>query len=522
MQSTYDAIPYTSHPFQQAHIDRLATIATLRGMRPAGVATARVLELGCAGGGHLTPMAERLPEARFVGVDASARQVADGQAIIARLGLTNIELRHADILTLGEDLGAFDYVICHGVYSWVPPAVQAKILEICQTRLSPNGVAYVSYNTLPGWRMRGIVRDVMLYRARQLDGRSERLGRARQMVDFLSKAVPGGDKNPYGLLLRQEVENLGRHDDYYLEHEHLEEFNEPLYFHEFAGRAATAGLQFLGEADFGSSSVAQLPPQTRAVVQSVSSDRIETEQYLDFLRNRMFRQTLLCHAETNLDFTVRPERLNGLYVSSPVKPEGEIGVLTSRGPVKFAGPRSVTTTTDPLMKAVLLELGSVWPKVVRINQVLADAVGELSGGPVVINAHGGQALEKIAGSLIACYESGQIELSTLPSSFTTQAEEKPYASALARLQAAEGAEVTNGRHETVRLRDFDRAVLRRLDGTHDVASLSALLAAAAAAGELLLQTNSGADESSATQTIEPLIVPALQRLVQRALLLPPA
>ena len=89
---------------------------------------------------------QHLPRCRAV-----ARQADDGRATIATLQLGNIELRQGDITELGEKDGIFDYIICHGVFSWVPPPVQDKILELCTRNLAPQGVAYVSYNTYPGW-----------------------------------------------------------------------------------------------------------------------------------------------------------------------------------------------------------------------------------------------------------------------------------------------------------------------------------------------------------------------------------
>src|SRR5581483_1825348 len=139
--NSYDEMPYSSHPYPQTHPSRLAVIATLFGMNPPAVGKCRVLELGCAGGGNLIPMAEALPESEFVGIDLSGRQIADGQGIVRALGLRNITLRHASILDVDGLYGPFDYVICHGVFSWVPNAVREKILDICAKHLTPRGVA---------------------------------------------------------------------------------------------------------------------------------------------------------------------------------------------------------------------------------------------------------------------------------------------------------------------------------------------------------------------------------------------
>jgi cyclopropane fatty-acyl-phospholipid synthase-like methyltransferase len=135
----YDLVPYDNFPSAQTHPDRMATVAILWGLEPPAVDRCRILEIGCAAGGNLIPMAVGLPQSSFFGIDLSARQIADGQRVVTELGLKNIELKQIDILDVSPEWGEFDYIICHGIYSWVPATVQDKILDICQQNLSPNG-----------------------------------------------------------------------------------------------------------------------------------------------------------------------------------------------------------------------------------------------------------------------------------------------------------------------------------------------------------------------------------------------
>jgi len=189
-QSTsYDEIPYPAAAYRQSHIARLETLAKLFGMAPVDIRHSRVLELGCADGANLIPMACALPESTFLGVDVSTRQIKAGQEIIAALGLTNIELLQCDIRHIDQSFGVFDYVIAHGVYSWVPPEVQDKILSICSEYLRDHGVAYVSYNTFPGWRMRGMLRDMMVYHARKFNDPKEQIEQARALIQWLGESV---------------------------------------------------------------------------------------------------------------------------------------------------------------------------------------------------------------------------------------------------------------------------------------------------------------------------------------------
>ena len=137
-------------------------------------------------GGNLLVMAQDHPGSRFIGIDSSSRQIADGWKRIDLLGLKNLQLKQMDILDIEDGLGQFDYIISHGVYSWVPAPVQNRMLEICQRHLAPNGVAYISYNTYPGWHVRGLVRDIMLYRGMQFSDPATRLAQAKSLVEFVA------------------------------------------------------------------------------------------------------------------------------------------------------------------------------------------------------------------------------------------------------------------------------------------------------------------------------------------------
>jgi len=96
-------------------------------MIPAPVTKCRVLELGCASGGNLIPMAFNLPESEFIGVDFSAKEVEMGNKIIKDLNLKNIRLEQLSIMDIDETFGKFDYIICHDVYSSVPVLFSIKL-----------------------------------------------------------------------------------------------------------------------------------------------------------------------------------------------------------------------------------------------------------------------------------------------------------------------------------------------------------------------------------------------------------
>jgi methyltransferase-like protein/SAM-dependent methyltransferase len=511
---SYEETPYHSNPMSASHPDCLATMATLYGMKPPAVETCRVLELGCAGGGNLIPMALTLPRGRFVGIDLSPRQIAQGREIVAALGLGNIELQPLSILDVGPDLGTFDYILCHGVYSWVPAAVQDKILAICGRHLAPDGVAYVSYNTYPGWHLRGMVREMLRYHVEQVGDAPTRVQQARAFLEFLAHAV-GDTGTPYGQLLKEEADLLRPLPDYYLLHEQLEKINQPLYFHEFAGRAAAQNLQYLSEARLGVLD-GQVEPTLDETLRRIAGDLIQREQYLDFLRNRTFRKTLLCHAGVRLDRNPGPGIVRQFRLGSYVLPVSPQPDATSDAVEQFRGPFDVNVTTNnPLVKTLLICLAGQAPRALPFGE-LHDRVRERFGGPAAPTP------EALAEAALQCFLKNLVELHVHEPPVATRLAERPVASPLARLQAANDVlRVTNLWHRVVELTVLDMLVLRLLDGSRDRAALIEALVKLVL-DDVLTITHEGQpvrDPSLVRQAVGGALEPCLRRLLGCALLL---
>jgi methyltransferase-like protein/SAM-dependent methyltransferase len=465
-RSSYDDVPYASFPFAQTHPDRMATLARLFGLQPPPLATCRVVELGCASGGNLIPMAIAMPQAEFFGVDLSPVQVAEGQAVIDALGLRNIRLLAMSIADVDARLGGFDYLLTHGVYSWVPNAVQEKILAICAEQLAPNGVAYVSYNTLPGWRMRGMIRDLMRYHALPFARPEERVGQARAILDFLARWVPT-ENNAYGLLLKSELEALRRQPDYYILHEHLEDTNEPLYFHEFAERAGRHGLQYLAEAEFGTMLASNFPAEAGETVRRIAPDVIRQEQFMDFLRNRTFRQTLLVRADAAVNRNVAPERIEALWVAGSLQPEGTL-LLAEGELVSFRAPAGSLRTPHAITKAATRVMAEQWPRALSIDEVFERSLKLLAADGAGLPVSPDAARSTLLSDLLQCYAAGLVELHGMASPFVVEPGERPRAHALARWQAAQGRpQLTSLRHQMVGVDENLRRLLPLLDGSRD-------------------------------------------------------
>ena len=519
--NSYDLFPYPSHPFPQTHPERLASVAKLFEVEAPAPETARVLEIGSASGGNLIPMASQLPGATFLGIDLSQRQIEEGQQRIERLDLANIELRHANLLDARSSLGEFDYVICHGVYSWVPADVQTAILEVCRDHLSPNGVAFVSYNTYPGWHFRGLVRDMMCYHDNSQRSPQERVVQARALLGFLAESV-SAESSAYGMMLRGEFELLSKHDDRYLFHEHLEANNHPCYFHEFMAKATAAQLQYLGDSSVSSMWIGNFPEKVATTLQRIAPDIIQREQYTDFVRNRLFRQTLLCHANARIDRGLGPRRIQGgLFAGRFTTDNEQANVdLAATTNVTFQSPGNSRqlTTRDPLIKAAVVHISNAWPASIGFDELFQAARLSLGANQIEDASRVEAARDNLATQLLRLYVSGMLELKFAPDRFTTQIAAKPATTAIVREQAARENRVTNQRHESVHTDDFVRHLCPALDGSRDRGSLMAYVKNLVEQGKLVIHRPEGSADQELEALLSRAVEQALQKMAKQALL----
>jgi methyltransferase-like protein/2-polyprenyl-3-methyl-5-hydroxy-6-metoxy-1,4-benzoquinol methylase len=467
----YDAIPYESHPHELSHPSCLASVATLFGMQPPALENARILELGCASGGNLLPIAQTLPSCNFFGIDSSRRQIADGQALVSGSGLSNVELRQASILDVDESYGHFDYIICHGVYSWVDGPTQQRILQLCSERLTPSGVAYISYNTYPGWRMLEMLRDMMLFHARRFEDPRRQIAQARALLEVLSKTVPQTD-DPYGMLIRRECEQLRQRSDSYIYHEHLEESNSPVYFHEFVDRATAVGLQFLGEADLRSMLSDQLPEEAQAALREVATNLVYAEQYMDFFRNRTFRRTLLCRAGIPLTRKLSAQQITPFHFACALRPHTKFSTIKDNEAMHFEGPGWPSVTVSaPVAKATLLCLRESWPEHVSFAELEQRVRARLE-----MQTATKEWSIAYADMLWNWFRKRVVSMTIAAPRCVARPGKYPLGSAFARLQARSGSPLlTNLLHRPVRLHPIDATILTWLDGSRDREQLLALL-----------------------------------------------
>jgi SAM-dependent methyltransferase len=515
--NSYDAMPYPGYTFPNIHVGRLAAIGRLFSLETADPRTARVLELGCGSGMNMVAMAQLFPEAQFLGVDASGRQIEDGCAALAATGLTNVELRHADISQLGEELGDFDYIITHGIYSWVPPHVKEAILRLSKERLKPGGVAYVSYNCLPGWRMRGALRDMMLMHTAGIPDTPGKVAQAKALIKFLAESC--SEETPYGKYLRQELEMLRVADDSYIAHEFLEETNDAMYFTDFLKEASRHGLGYLGDAELATMITDNLP-QAAQTLKSLNLNLLATEQYMDFVRNRTFRSSLLCHADAKLDRNIDPERLYGMEVASLISIKEP---WLDGNPAVFVGPGGQELRIDKKVGAALFtavaSLGKQSAPVSQlIDEVMAKSADDLG------DADQAAVRADLGRLLLQGYFKKMVEFFVGPTAQPSMAADgdHPAVLPLARWQAGKGQKVSSPRLDMLAADPFVTKFITVCDGTRDRTAIIDAMTEAVGNKEFQLNENNQpiTDPERARFIIDQLYDGSLQNLRQLGLLMP--
>lgn len=321
LKNSYDSFLYVSKPFSSTNINNLQAKAKMYGLNPVPLKGARVLELGASCGGNIVPQALYYPETTFTGIDLSGVQVKHGNDIIDSIGLKNVTLLEKDILDIDESFGTFDYIIVHGIWSWVPDVVKDKILSICNVNLSDNGIAYVSYNTYPGWKRLEQLRDIMLYSEKRAKDQDllERTLYTKSVLKMVADTMNIDDRSRAQSAYKiNNIHNVLNSNDYYVAHEYLEAFNDPVYVSDFIERARKQGCAYIGDEVLQRSFITWLADNVTNNIRTLSHDNyVDKEQFYDYVYDTQFRMSLLTKLSNedkiNHEETVTQDILNSLY-----------------------------------------------------------------------------------------------------------------------------------------------------------------------------------------------------------------
>ena len=324
-QTIYKELGYKSYPFPFTTPAYLEAYGTLVGLKPPTAKTARVLELGATYGGNIISQAVHNPEATFIGIELSQDQVEKGNKIISDAKLDNVSLLQGDILNFDKSLGNFDYIIAHGFYSWISDEMKDKLLDIISHHLADNGIAYVSYNTYPGWHTMEEVRQLMLFANRGYDEltHKEKVLRGKTVGSLVGAQILNYDN-----LKERNSKFLGalrsvmQKDDYYVGHDHLEPHNDPCYFYQFNDHLKAHNLSYVCDADLTLSMVRTYDESIADKLEKLAhNSQADQEQYLDFMLDTTFRKSIICKESAAKDISydvANPDKVNTVPVRSIV------------------------------------------------------------------------------------------------------------------------------------------------------------------------------------------------------------
>lgn len=520
---SYDEMPYISSAFPEIHPNRLAFIATLFGMPPTPITNCRLLELGCGSASNLIATACGLPDSQFVGVDLSLNEVNIANERIKAIGLKNIEVKHANIMEMDKNFGSFDYILAPGVYSWVPPDVREKVLIICSELLTQHGVAYVNYNTYPGWNFYKSLRDMLLYRTNGINNPRDMVKEARSFAHLLTETIPP-ENDPLGLFLKNTVAQMDTWDDGHLRHDLLGDINQPFYFHEFITAANKHRLQYLGEAPIHTMMTAFLPERFQRILKTAEGDPVKIEQYMDFVRNRQFRETLLCHADVSLNRKLSPETLRSFYFTTQITPVSAVPNLLSNKEEQFISSDNITVSSDhPIVKAMLTYLSIESPKPSSFKDIIDNVKDALGQGNFVMQEFeekaDGQTV--LLANLLKGISMGYIQAIVHPLPITLQVSDHPQTTPVIRYEAKHQLIVTNQLHQMVTIDNFTHHILPLLDGKNSQDDILTTLIGLAKSGVIHLQLHGKplTDENEIRKILKDQLLNILKRAAKSGLLI---
>jgi SAM-dependent methyltransferase len=282
-------VPYPRRFTPQIAPQQLRLVAAMNGIATPPEDDFDYCELGCGNGDTLALLAAANPDARFVGVDFNQEHVACARSLASRAGLENVRVLPASFEGLrDEELPDFDFIVAHGVLSWVGPTTWDAVLAFARTKLKAGGLLYVSYNALPGWAAIEPLRRLMVEHTEKLGGSS--LDRAREGLAFAQRLADAGvaffTSHPTAKSMLSLMRAAGLP---YVVHEYFNAHLRPFYFADVAREMKEHGLSFVGQLPLHLNvPELSIPPSIRKLTETMR-DRVELETLKDFATNELFR-----------------------------------------------------------------------------------------------------------------------------------------------------------------------------------------------------------------------------------------
>lgn len=390
IQAYYEQQPYPDSIFHFTHPAHTGALAKLFGHPgPADPATARILDVGCGQGANLIRIARDLPGADCIGLDLAEVHIQQARRNAATAGLNNIQFIRADLLEYDVAGQPFDFIIAHGFFTWVPDDVRERLLSICRDHLTPEGLAVISYNCLPGWSARSGLR-LLMQMENEVQGNSGRdlLKGAGRVLDFFDRALPAVAQLPHAPLLKAEMNHLRSKAPDIVLHDELEPLNDPQYLLQFAQWAQAHGLGYICDTSLLNDWLEIYSGDIKQALSRFGMNRMQALQYIDFLMNRDFRRSIVCPVKAGAQLTAQPDprNLHGLWVASRLSAEDSDQPQSTRtyrfiplnespgdSTTPTKPPREMLQVSDALTQAFLDELAEPLGQFKNVDAVFAVA-----------------------------------------------------------------------------------------------------------------------------------------------------
>ena len=329
----------------------------------------------------------------------------------------------------------------------------------------------------------GMLRDMMLYHTRETDNPDDQVMESRELATFLVESVPKLNKGNVSFFssYRDFLEGYnefvlkGRDESSFpaslMLHDEIAVINHPVYFHQFAEHCAEHGLQYVSESTLSKVMPTNMPQDVAQEMIEMSGDIIEMEQYMDFLYNRTFRQTLICHEEREVQRRLSPDvgMMAKFYIASNAQLLTPNAMIGEKGVARWKGTDGAEFATDnPITKEAMRILLDIFPQSIAFTELHKQVMQAVySRTPDDESQHRDRMV--LAAQLLQMftYSDTLVEFHTAPTDCTTKVSDRPKVSEVVRWLVAQGYQtVSNMRHQRVQLDDMARLLLPLLDGEH--------------------------------------------------------
>ncbi|MCB0317736.1 MAG: class I SAM-dependent methyltransferase [Bdellovibrionales bacterium] len=479
MSSDYEKVRFFSLPSPEKHPSRIGAIAKIMGLEAKPIEESRILEIACGAGENLLPIACVYPNAEFLGLDSADKLLKEAKLVAEELKLKNVSFKNYEIGKTKEDFGKFDYIICYGMFSWVAEEIQKSLIQFVKNSLADNGLACISYNSLPGWNLRSSLRDVCKIYDKNSRLPEERIENVKKLLNSL-KDLQVDDYSPYGQQLREQLEFLDTQSSGFIFHELLGDQVSATSIDQFSRLIEAESMYFNGDARLSRMRFLSLSDQqSQESIKHIDVKNLtlsELESLADVVNPLSFRTTVFSKNKTK---TIDINAISKLYLSSPLVPLSKNPDITGTGAEEFIDAREYTEKeTNPLMKACLIFLKDIWPESVALKDLINLAANRFNLDTDTAST------EYVRERFLALGCMGMADFFLSEPKCLKHAGEFPIAHPYARFQSKETKKVTNYRHEYSLLDDFQRIMINFMDGTRDIPALQSAMVKAFIDGKL--------------------------------------